>query len=234
MWLVLCHTDDLAALWAWEGLRRRGLEPLELVTAEVLSCALHWNHLVGAEGASVEIQLAGGRRIASGEVRGALNRLQTVPIPFWRSAEEKDRDYVLQELNAFYTSWIYSLPGRVLNPASASGLCGTWRHRSAWTRLAVQAGLDAVPFHSSGGGDVHSTETVIVVNDEAVHPCAPPAVAAGCQRLAKLADTPLLGIGFAAGPEGQWLFAGATAVPDLRAGGEPLLDALAAALREPS
>jgi hypothetical protein len=53
-----------------------------------------------------------------------------------------------------------------------------------------------------------------------------------CVRLAALADTPLLGIELARG-RGGWSFVDASPWPDLTVGGEALLDALGAALREP-
>jgi hypothetical protein len=238
MWLVLCHADDLAALWAYHGLKRRGFDALELISAEALACSLRWEHRVSAQGASVDIELADGRHIHSRDVQGALNRIQTPPLPFWGSAEPKDRDYVAQEMNAFYVSWIHSLPGRVLNPASAEGVCGAWRHEAIWTRFAAQAGLNTRPFpRDSAAGDVApqgsagSRNSVIVVDGMATSADAPPTVAAGCLRLSALAETPLLEVDFDVTAAGDWLFAGASPLPDLRLGGEPILDALATVFR---
>ena len=230
MWLVLCHTEDAAALWAHEELRRRGLDPVELVSAEALACTLGWSHRVGAAGAAVEIALADGRRIESSAVRGALNRIRAVQSPFWNAAELKEREYVQQELYAFYVSWLHCLPGPVLNPAAAGGLCGTWRHRSLWTRMALDCGLDAEPFLSGNGAAPAAAETVFVAGHAVVHPRVPAEVAEGCRRLARAAETPLLGIGFTQ-QRGAWRFVDATHSPDLRAGGPPLMDALAEALR---
>jgi hypothetical protein len=50
-------------------------------------------------------------------------------------------------------------------------------------------------------------------------------------RLAELSGLRLFGADFVWGPDGERFFAGATIMPDLRLGGEPLLDALAEALR---
>ncbi|HEV7891109.1 MAG TPA: hypothetical protein VGP08_10735, partial [Pyrinomonadaceae bacterium] len=49
----------------------------------------------------------------------------------------------------------------------------------------------------------------------------------GCVRLSALVSMPLLGVEFGRGESGEWQFASATPLPDLSAGGEPLLDALA-------
>jgi hypothetical protein len=54
---------------------------------------------------------------------------------------------------------------------------------------------------------------------------------AGCARLAQLSATDLLGIDFNLTWTGDWVFRNATPQPDLRLGGEALLDALAIALQ---
>jgi hypothetical protein len=76
------------------------------------------------------------------------------------------------------------------------------------------------------------TQQVVVVDGQTFAPSqVPEDIRAGCVRLADAAQTPLLGVDFVAGPGGSWTFAGATPLPELRAGGAPLLDALARALR---
>jgi hypothetical protein len=72
---------------------------------------------------------------------------------------------------------------------------------------------------------------VLVLAGHVVGEAAPPAVQAGCRRLAHLVCTPLLGVDFTAGEAGPWTFVGATPAPDLRLGGEPLLDVLNEVLR---
>ena len=237
MWLVLCHSDDLAAIWAYHGLKQRGLDPLELISAEELASSLRWEHRVNSEGASVEIELADRRRIRSQQVRGTLNRIRLPQAPFWRSADPKDREYVAQEMHALYVSWIYSLPGLVLNPATAEGICGAWRNEAIWTRLAEQAGLPIRPFHRDSAGRAEQPQgspgrrrTVVVAAGTSTDETAPTAVAKGCLRLSELAETPLLGVDFDVTAGSEWLFAGATPFPDLRLGGEAVLDALAIAL----
>jgi hypothetical protein len=74
-------------------------------------------------------------------------------------------------------------------------------------------------------------QTVFVVADQVVGATLPRHIHHGCQRLAELSHTAMLGIEFAVGSAGPWTFAGATPMPDLRLGGETLLDALAGALR---
>jgi hypothetical protein len=230
MWLVLCDRTDHAALWAHRGLAARGLEPLELVTADALAYALRWEHRVGAAGASVLVELGDGRRIDGGSVRGVLNRLVAVPDGHLALAREADRDYARQELHAFFVSWLTCLPGRVFNRPTPHGLCGSWRHRSEWLALAAAAGLATAPFRMNGdapdGGFVAPSRTVVVVGGEALGAELPAAVRAGCVRLARLAGADVLGVEL--GPDGR--VTGATPLPDLRLGGERALDLLAEAL----
>src|SRR5947207_15964611 len=80
MWLLLCSAQDAPAHWAYEGLRARGLLPLELVTAEMLLQSRKWEHRVDASGASISITLADGRVINNKAVRGTRNRLTYVPL----------------------------------------------------------------------------------------------------------------------------------------------------------
>ena len=59
-----------AGVWAYLGLRRRGLAPLELVSCELLGWALTWRHRIGRDGVDTEIGLGDGRHITGAAVRG--------------------------------------------------------------------------------------------------------------------------------------------------------------------
>lgn len=244
MWLVLCPGYDASARWAFEGLRARGLAPIEIVSGEALALARNWEHRVGSEGAAVQLELSDGRRIRGRDVRGVLNRLTHAPVG--HLAATRDHDYMTQEFTAFFMSWLHALPGPILNRTTAQGLGGRWRHTSEWVLLASAAGLPTPPYRLSSE-DEHDELTagerglfpaatprqqVIVLGRQTFAPSAVPAeVSAGCVRLGAAAETPLLGVDFVVAPGGGWTFAGATPLPDLRAGGAPLLDALARALR---
>lgn len=161
----------------------------------------------------------------------------------WTAA--RDHDYITQEFTAFFMSWLYALPGPILNRPTPQGLGGRWRHASEWALLASAAGLPTPPYRLSSL-DAHDemaagerglfpagtpTRQAVVVGGVAFAPEGMPGeIRDACARLAEAADTPLLGVDFAAGACGEWTFAGATPLPDLRAGGQPLLDALARAL----
>jgi hypothetical protein len=244
MWLVLCEPYDADARWAAEGLRARGLAPLELVTAHDLAGARRWVHRLGEGEASVEIDLADGRTLDSRRVHGTLNRL-FAPSPWHLTLlRTGDREYATQEWAALYLSWLYALPGQVINRATPQGLCGRWRHNSEWLWLAAQAGLPTLPLTlrwppalESGGEWLTPLvppdtprRLVLVVDGQALDGSLPPAVAEGCRWLAALAGLRLMGVELAATQAGPWTFAGVQVCPPLQAGGGPLLDALARAL----
>jgi hypothetical protein len=77
---------------------------------------------------------------------------------------------------------------------------------------------------------------VLVAGGQAIAP-GPPAqppkdIADGCVRLAELNGLGVAGFQFTVTPEEGWRLAGASPQPEMRAGGEPFLDALSRALEE--
>ena len=244
MWLILASQNDAAALWAYQGLRNRGLYPLELVFTEMLPFALKWDHRVSAADLSIAITLADGRVFKNSAVRGVLNRLTHVPLDHLKGND--DYDYATQEYAAFFMSWLASFQQPVLNPACAQGLAGAWRHISEWVWLAARAGLPTPKFRQTSADEVDEAIEVrrlfpegtpvftsIVVQDRVVGQSITPEIERACLKLAQLSETPLLGIDFAMSAVGApWEFAGATPLPDLIRGGDPLLDALANALTQ--
>lgn len=246
MWLVVCHSTDPAALWAYEGLSQRALAPLVLVTSETLGCSRRWEHRLGRGGCIVDITLADGTRIESRQVRGTLNRIQWIPPEMLAVGVPEDQLYASQELYAFFMGWLYSLPSPLLNEPTPQGLSGRWRYPSEWQSLAGQAGLRTRPFRISARSHdavnaafvdtsvVHpGRRTVIVLAGEVVGDDVPPEVSAGCRHLAELAETLLLGVDFDVATDGAWVFAGAGVSPDLRWGGAAFLDKLASLFHRP-
>jgi hypothetical protein len=236
--LVLCEAFDHAALWAASGLRQRGVA-VDTLTGADLDAAEQWEHRVGAAGADVVIQFVNGSRLVGSETRGVLNRLSYLPTAWLQRIGGPDRDYAMQEMYALYLSWLHALPGPVLNPPQPQGLCGNWRHRSMWAMLAGRAGLPMAPYRQSSDDDPmlawlpqpSAPLTAFVVGR---HVIAPPALPhdlyAACRRLSQSAGAPLLGVDFAPDATGGWQFTGASVAPNLTAGGEQLIDALAETL----
>ena len=68
----------------------------------------------------------------------------------------------------------------------------------------------------------------IALGNRVFGPTLPPHIADACKALARLSQTHLLGIELTVGQSHRpWTFAAATPLPDLRLGGEPLLNELA-------
>lgn len=244
---MLCEHYDEAATWAGEGLSARGL-PVERVTADDLADATRWSHRVGAAGTTFGVELDDGRVVDHETVLGTLNRLVTSPTSQLRAADPADRDYAAQELFAFSLSWLWSLPGPMLNRPTPQGLSGYWRHESEWAVLAARAGLRTAPYtmtsaESNGrwmlaeeAMDEDRVTTLFVVDGQVIGEPHHRAVTDGCRQLAALSGSTLVGIdlvdeqpfgGGGTGPE-RWTFLQASPLPELRLGGDALLDALAA------
>ena len=238
MWLVLCDADDEPAKWAYRGLKSRGLAPLELITTNDMDQGVSWEHHVGREGASVAFTLADGREIHSRTVRGVLNRLRWAPVKNLIYTRPEEREYATQELLAFFTSWLHCLPKPVLNKPSPHGLSGRWRHVSEWIWLASKAGLPTPEYRQSSrdlaseflfsdsiaSGEGTGTVEAIVLNRRVFCVETPPSLREGCLRLSEVSGTTIIGIEFANSSEDSWTLAGVTTMPDLRQGGEELLD----------
>jgi hypothetical protein len=90
-------------------------------------------------------------------------------------------------------------------------------HQLAHDRVLERAATTTTEHH----------QTVIVVGNQIIGNSMPPDILRGCQRLAAVTQTALLGIEFIARSVKEWIFAGATPLPDLRRGGKPLLEVLA-------
>jgi hypothetical protein len=242
MWLMICSEQDPSALWAYQGLQARGLRPFQLVTSEMLTHNAKWEHYVGINGAHINITLADGRVINNRTVRGVVNRLTHVPLQHLTGAT--DYEYAVQEYTALFMSWLNTLPQPVFNNANAQGLSGAWRHVSEWVWLAAHAGLPTPDYTQTSHDEIDEsveirrivpegtkTTMAITVGDRVFGPFMPQSVRNGCAELARISKTPLLGIELAYNQQdNSWLFAGATPMPDLRLGGDALLDVLAVKL----
>lgn len=238
MWLLLCNSTDRSALWAAGRLRARGVEPLTVLTPELLHYSFCWEHRLRRDGVStVAFTLADGRRIDGASIRGVLNRIPLVPAHLLQHLVETDRAYAQQEWTALHMSWLASLRVPVLNLPVVEGLCGAWRHRSEWAWLAGQAGFDvdvyvqqvpSAPARSEHGGEAPPVRTIIAIDGRGIGGPLEEDLADACGRLGVLAKTRILGVDLDARTSA---FVSASPLPDLRSGGEPLIDALASALR---
>jgi hypothetical protein len=179
-----------------------------------------FEHRVGADGASTVLELPSGQRIDTLEVKGTLNRLTGPRMELLPPVRRGDCEYAVQELWAFWLSWLRTLPAPVLNPPSPAGLSGAQMDRSDWDVRADRVGL---PISDRR----RAQHLLIVCGGSVVGPRAPSAAVAGARELSAAAGCPLLGVGF----DDAWAFVRATTHPDLRRGGAALAAALARALK---
>jgi hypothetical protein len=234
MWLVLTDPGDHTGAWLGEGLRKRGLEPLEVLAVDELLTDTKWVHTIGETGARFTAELPGGRLITSDDVRGVVNRISYVSPSAAAVMDPTDREYVNLEQHAFLLSWLHAIQAPVLNPPSPRGLGGAWRHASEWFWLATQAGLACEPFRSSSADpaalwaslEPWSGLTAITVGTQIVDNGLPEDLKQGCVNLAHLSATPLLSVHFRS-DNGRVLFAGANPRPQIEHAGDAALDALA-------
>ena len=242
-WLVLCHETDASALWAARGLRRRLDGRLEVVTPEILAFATMLEHRIEAGGQVVNIELADGRSIESEGLRGVVSRMITPSIEHWRALGAQDAEYVMAELTAFHLGWLGALRVPVLNPPSLHSLAGRFLRPGEARAMAAAVGVPCELYErstndESGAAEVFCTwtsrgasVTVAVVGGSVFGPPVPPALADGCERLSECLGLPLLGLAFGMDDGGSLLLDRITPMPDLRIGGEPLLNRLAEVLQ---
>ena len=234
MYCIFCRSDDLPALWAYRGLKLRGLASLEIFTPEALVYNRRLEHRLLAGETVTQITLADGRLLDGARVQGVLNRINGLPVEHFRQASPEDQAYAGQEQQAIFLSWIYALPGVMINRPSPRGLGGEVRSPAEWCWLATQAGLPVLPFSQNDeqplGFSPGDTTLQWVVLDGEVYGAS----AQRCQtdlrnstkRLAELSGLRLFGLGFCTSLSDEPRFMTATTLPDLRLGGELLLDAL--------
>jgi hypothetical protein len=231
VWLAICGPDDVAGRWAVAELRRSGLA-IELVEPSDVVREARLVHRVDGAGAQVELVTRTGLSLRGDELRGVLNRLTGVPPDSVDGLAAADRDYVAEEQAAAVASWLAGLPCPVLNRPLPGMLCGRWYRPARWRRLAAAVGLPAADWQLSTLEPwlepVAARWTTTVIGDEVI---ASPAAAleGACRELVGRAGLGLAGLSFGATDDG-WRLLDVTPLPDLRAGGQAAVRALAAAL----
>ncbi|MFG3229963.1 hypothetical protein ACGF07_34960 [Kitasatospora sp. NPDC048194] len=231
MWLVLCDPADESALWAYEGLRARGLEPLELLSPQTLLGSTRSAHHVDRHGAGFEVTLPDGRVLADRDVDGVLNRVASAPFGMLPFTTHADAVYAREELNALLLSLLTCLAPVSVNRPCGYGLSGAWRSAAEWRVLAARAGLPAPPARISSSPAAESQQDVsgrgdVLVLGEHVFGAPLAQDEAAYVRLARLAEVGLLGVDLLRDEGHPAVFAGASPLPDLRPGGDAFLDRL--------
>ena len=146
--LILAHVGDETALRVCAMLRaRHGAEGIKLVSAEELALAPYWAHRFEDTRVTTKVRLSDGSSLDSADIGVIFNRLLTLALPQFASANEGDRDYAIQEMNAFFLSWLASLPCPLINAPTSMSLNGPVRSYAEWLLLASKAGLPVRGYH---------------------------------------------------------------------------------------
>jgi hypothetical protein len=232
--LLLSQRGDAVADWLAAGLRARG-RAVEHVTADRLLGARRIEHRLGAAPPSFSVELADGPVLRSGELRRVWNRLTTVPDWPPGADTSQDGDYARQELFALWLSWLESVSCPVRNRPGPQGLSGVWLARLQWAVLARRAGLPVAEVELAPGaedGDALAGALpgplVLVAAGAVFGAPAAESLVGGCRALASAVGAELLELRFVADHDG-WRFHSASTLPDLRRGGDALIDRLAMA-----
>jgi hypothetical protein len=199
-WLILASGYDSSAYLAGEYFRRRQHRIEVLLTERLEGADVRWRHRVGTAGADVELALADGRHLRSGDFSAVLNRTMLPPLTVMARAAWEDSAYALSEQSAFALSWLHALAPVVVNPPTPRGLAGAWRSPLEWRCLAAVAGLEAAPLEADSDAPdgtpmfPDGPPNALVIGDRAFGAAANEPVRGAAVRLSKLASTPILGL----------------------------------------
>lgn len=239
-YLIVC--DDYApdAPFLAEALRRRGIEPADVVTANELTHGARWEHRpVDRRGtAATTVETRDGRVFDSTDVGAVLNRLTTLIDPRSEQHQYEEPFYSAAEFHALVLSWLAGFGNRALNRPSPEGLPGPWRSECAWRVIARAAGLDVAEYVEDGeaaplpeaASHAPQFQSVLVI-DGMASTGVPRRLEEGCRRIADATGLSLFEVLFQERANGQKAFVTLTAFPRLGLASTEALDRLANALR---
>src|SRR5690242_10305966 len=106
MHAVFCHAADEEAIWLYHRMKRRD-PSLRLINADALSYSLRWNYRLTTRRSAFDVLLCDKTRLDIRGLQGVVNRVCRLDLTLWqRGGDETDYAYVLQEMYAFFTSWL--------------------------------------------------------------------------------------------------------------------------------
>jgi len=140
--LILAHQNDTTAMRVYTNLvSKHNANEVCIVTDEELVFAQSWQHEITSDYQHTAIQLNSGRLLDTEKIGIVFNRLRGTPMPHFEHAKESDREYAQLEMYALFLSWLFSIPGIVINAASPQGLGARDYSLYKWLSLAAQVGL---------------------------------------------------------------------------------------------
>ena len=146
--LILAHQNDTTAMRVYTNLvARHNTSEVSIVTDEELVFAQSWRHEITSDYKQTTIQLNSGRMLDNEKIGIVFNRLRGTPMPHFEHAKKADREYAQMEMYALFLSWLFSIPGTVINAASPQGLGARDYSIYKWLALGAQAGLPVREYH---------------------------------------------------------------------------------------
>ena len=146
--LILAHQNDTTAMRVYANLvARHNTNEVSIVTDEELVFAKSWRHEIASGYKQTIIQLNSGRLLNNEKIGIVFNRLRGSPMPHFEHAKKADREYAQMEMYALFLSWLFSIPGIVINAASPQGLGARDYSLYKWLALGAQAGLPVQEYH---------------------------------------------------------------------------------------
>lgn len=247
-YLVLADEADEAALWALPRLQRHLADEVVLATPADIAFAAELTYTWDGHVERSQIALGDGRVLSDEGLWGVLNRFTTVYAEHWRRLGPQDAAYAESEIHAALLVWLDSLGDVVTNPPSPFWLGGAYLRPQVWRMHAAGVGMPVAPVRDAAGTlatdvDTGSDEYVdsglsqivpsltsmrtVIVHRGEVFGDATPALAAWGRALAERVGVPLLGMDVGQTADGAHVLADVTVHPDLRLGGQPLVESIA-------
>lgn len=232
MIIILCEPDDTSALWLASELELRErdcriLLPEELIVDSRLSLRL------GSKGTSACVQLADGMLLDHNSTTAIVNRMQRFPVPVMDNASEHDIVYASEEARAAIVAWCSSLTCPILSPPTPYGPAGNSASDLVWRFRAASLGISTedltIGSCSIGQAEHQYEHYVLKIGNRMLIPVGSKqssTAASAAQCLADYYSEALFTARFRLLPHDEALFLGIETLPNLRAFGTPVVDAL--------
>lgn len=232
MLLILCHLQDVDAVWLCQRLQQTDPDlPVLIVSMDELLFAREVRHTLGREGNDFSITLQNGRRIEKNDVSIVINRLYHLDPVVWKQTDPRQYQYVSQEINALYLSLLSTLgAARLYNPPTPVSLGGQHLTPAEWQLLALRAGLPIPPNwpppeDNQSAGPAIPDARVLVLDGQLVGKVPLGIPAEACLALASKSGTNLLELHFLR-QDSTHVFVGATVFPTFHYYGDELVHLL--------
>jgi len=245
MWLILTEPFDPSGAWLSDGLSAYTGQVFRHCTSNDIDRDARCER-GGATGYEwFRLHTSSGTIIDSRTVRGVVNLLLSMPPGLSKRMNPADQAASVRNFAAPFMRWLHHCRGPVFNRPNAQGICGDIRMPAEWVSAAESVGLPCLASETHWSRSswfdrpervdgLPPIQRVLVIGETIVSATegmsVPAHIATACSRLAVQTGAPLLGIDLVPLRSDRWCFAASHYRPDLKAGGQPAIDAIAACL----